>query len=569
MITSGFFNSVNGDRKYNAEQVGNMFEGLIGEGVFESVGGKFKVEANSGMTISVETGRAVVNTKWVKNDQKTLLNVTQAHVSLPRYTIVVLRHVIASRTVVLTTKDGTAAQVPVAPGVTRDDTAYEICLAKILVPAAAAAITQQDITDTRLDSTVCGYVTGLVRQVDTSTIYDQWEEAYAEAIATLEQTNEDFAQDAASMMANERAAFMSWFDTLASSLKVETYMQKYKLHTTLATIGSVTVPYTELSPSAYEYSSQDLVTVHINGLLAVQGTDYTVGTVGIVFTNLAATSTADIDIEIVKSRIGHNQEATGSVQSVVESGGYANSVNNGVTIQGEDTGTAYFAVGVCFDTYSSSGVYGNAYSGNAFDVVEESYGAYGSIEDYPKISVQSTFIAAYGNNYGEIGESVVKFTNTGFTPSSMNKCAFGLYHLGLFDGEHVGEPGTTLTLVKEFFNDVNVSGSRLTNGLRQVVVPPKTYNREKYILIAFASNGAGLSAEVQDEDDLYFEVIEDSLTQVVPKKFYGNDVSGNIVSDGGLIVGTIAQGSSRTVVVNIMFPQNADQVGYLLYKYEY
>ena len=55
--TSGFFNSVNGDRLYNADQMSRIFEGLITDGVYESVANKLAVQPNSGMTIQIATGR--------------------------------------------------------------------------------------------------------------------------------------------------------------------------------------------------------------------------------------------------------------------------------------------------------------------------------------------------------------------------------------------------------------------------------------------------------------------------------------------------------------------------------
>lgn len=48
-INSGFYNSVNGDRVYDADQFGSLFDGIISDGVFPNVGDKFFVRpvANS------------------------------------------------------------------------------------------------------------------------------------------------------------------------------------------------------------------------------------------------------------------------------------------------------------------------------------------------------------------------------------------------------------------------------------------------------------------------------------------------------------------------------------------
>ena len=42
-ISSGFYNSVNGDRTYDADQFGSLFDGIIAPGVFPNVGDKFRV----------------------------------------------------------------------------------------------------------------------------------------------------------------------------------------------------------------------------------------------------------------------------------------------------------------------------------------------------------------------------------------------------------------------------------------------------------------------------------------------------------------------------------------------
>lgn len=40
-FTYGFFNSLNGDRKYTAEQLSSIFDGLITDGVFDSIGAQY------------------------------------------------------------------------------------------------------------------------------------------------------------------------------------------------------------------------------------------------------------------------------------------------------------------------------------------------------------------------------------------------------------------------------------------------------------------------------------------------------------------------------------------------
>ena len=162
MLTYGFFNSVNGDRKYNAETMSDMFKGLISDGIYKSVGDSFVVGATSGLTLSVGSGRAVVSERWVENDAAITITLNAAHVTLNRYTAIVLRRDLTNRQVSLVMIDGTPAANPTKPDVVRNDTLYDICLAYVYVGAGANQITAQNIEDSRGNADVCGYVHMLV-----------------------------------------------------------------------------------------------------------------------------------------------------------------------------------------------------------------------------------------------------------------------------------------------------------------------------------------------------------------------------------------------------------------------
>ena len=162
MLTYGFFNSVNGDRKYNAETISNMFKGLISDGVYKSVGESLFVSESTGLTLKVARGRAVVSERWVENDATINITLSPAHATLNRYTAVVLRRSLEDRNVILTTIDGTPAATPTKPDIVRNDTLYDICLAYIYVGAGVNQITAQNIEDARGNADVCGYVHMLI-----------------------------------------------------------------------------------------------------------------------------------------------------------------------------------------------------------------------------------------------------------------------------------------------------------------------------------------------------------------------------------------------------------------------
>ena len=44
-VTYGFYDSTGGDRKYNALQMGSIFDGIIQDGVYANIGNAFQVRS--------------------------------------------------------------------------------------------------------------------------------------------------------------------------------------------------------------------------------------------------------------------------------------------------------------------------------------------------------------------------------------------------------------------------------------------------------------------------------------------------------------------------------------------
>lgn len=78
-VTYGFYDSIGGDRKYNAEQFDSIFKGIINDGIFKNIGGALKVTTPGALTLSVATGKCWFNNKWVENDATLNLTAPEAH----------------------------------------------------------------------------------------------------------------------------------------------------------------------------------------------------------------------------------------------------------------------------------------------------------------------------------------------------------------------------------------------------------------------------------------------------------------------------------------------------------
>lgn len=296
-ITYGFFNAVKQsdgtyDRTYNSDQISNMFEGLVSDGVYESVDDALIVKAKSGMTVEVGTGRIVVGSRWLKNDAKYDITLAAAHLTLNRYSAIVVRLDKSSRTMSIVEKAGTPATSPTLPTMANSQTIKELCLAHVYIAAGATSVAQLNITDTRSNRDICGWVTGLIKQVDTSQLFLQYQNAYEAQLATMQAWQEQ-----------QEAAFDTWFSTLTGQLQVNTYVQKYHKVVEMGSKNGIF----PLDMSGYTYAASDILFVNVNGVMLVEAYDYLLDTSKTpveIHTNAQLEADNILEITVLKSKIG-------------------------------------------------------------------------------------------------------------------------------------------------------------------------------------------------------------------------------------------------------------------------
>lgn len=178
-VTYGFYNSLNGDRKYNALQLSRLFEGIIKDGVFSTVGGSLLVKASSGMTITVSPGRAWFNNTWTDNDTELPLTLSPSEAILNRIDAVVLEVASSSdqRKNSIKIVKGIPATTPLNPTLIRQTGLNQYPLAYIYVDKGVSTITQAKIIN-KVGTTECPFITGAMQQVTTDNIVAQWESAF-------------------------------------------------------------------------------------------------------------------------------------------------------------------------------------------------------------------------------------------------------------------------------------------------------------------------------------------------------------------------------------------------------
>lgn len=180
MEKSSFFNSVSGDRVYRAEEWAEYFASFIGNGVFPVPSTSLQVVAGSGMAVAVKKGKAWINGYFYYNTSDLPVTLATADGVLNRIDRIVVRWDLTERKISVAVKSSTPATSPVAPALQRDADAYELCLADVLVGAGVTAISQANITDRRLDGSLCGVVAGVVDQIDTDAFNAQLEAWFAD-----------------------------------------------------------------------------------------------------------------------------------------------------------------------------------------------------------------------------------------------------------------------------------------------------------------------------------------------------------------------------------------------------
>ena len=187
-ITSGFFDSVNGDRKYSAQQFGNLFTGIISDGVFSGVGGGLKVESRSSQ-VYINSGRAWCRGTWLDNDAYASLSVpANTHPNYSRYDAVVLTFDTSSsvRRNSIDYISGVAAATPLKPTLKNDSLTKQMPLCYIFRPANSTTITQSNIEST-IGTSACPYITGPLKTIDVTDVV-------RDANATIRDTNQHLQQ---------------------------------------------------------------------------------------------------------------------------------------------------------------------------------------------------------------------------------------------------------------------------------------------------------------------------------------------------------------------------------------
>lgn len=300
-ISGYFFNAVNEngvyDRIYNAEDVTSYLDGFVRNGVFQLTSNALQVQPSSDMTVVVRAGQGWIDGHKLKSDSDLLLTLDASDVLLGRIDRVIFYLDYTAREMGIDVLKGTPASNPVAPALTRNATRYEMCLAEISIAKQTTAISASMITDTRGNNSLCGFVAALITQLDTSTMFDQWQDG-----------------------------FEQWFSDVRDELAVVTLLQKIEqVFTTDSTVSTFNV--VDYIPT-FKYTI-DILEIYVNGV-RLDANEYNLAQTQVTLATPITHAGTEVSLVVYKSIDGSDAETI--VEQVQEMQAVIDAINTGIYI---------------------------------------------------------------------------------------------------------------------------------------------------------------------------------------------------------------------------------------------
>ncbi|MEK3933989.1 hypothetical protein MKY41_01610 [Sporosarcina sp. FSL W7-1349] len=147
MMKFGMFNSVDGDRRYKADDFAQYFSTFIGNGIFVRPSDGLQVmAAGNSMNVVIRPGKGWINGYYLINDEDYIYTIDKGDVALNRIDRIVMRLDHIERKMSVGIKKGALSTSLVAPALKRDADAYELDLADIYVAKGALTLSQAAIT---------------------------------------------------------------------------------------------------------------------------------------------------------------------------------------------------------------------------------------------------------------------------------------------------------------------------------------------------------------------------------------------------------------------------------------
>lgn len=228
MLSSGFFSSINHDKKYYASDLSRLFNALITDGIFENVGNRFTARTGEGMTVIIQSGMAYFNSTWTVNDADYVVDINPAPyvTGFKRIDGIFLRSfpetAIAHRNNEIYYLEGREVsenpEKPI-PEAVEGEVFTPLCY--ITVNHGDNEIPQSNI-ENYIGKVKAPFVTGILETLDISDLLRQWQSQWDSWLNSKNRNYEGWFSgketEFTEWLSEKKTAFMEWFENIQAVL---------------------------------------------------------------------------------------------------------------------------------------------------------------------------------------------------------------------------------------------------------------------------------------------------------------------------------------------------------------
>ena len=167
------------DKVYVADDFARYFRAFISSGIFMKDPTNLQVIANGDMTVTLKAGKMIIEGYRYDNSGDIIISIDPADGVLGRIDRISATWSKDDRDIHYTLQKGTPSYEPVAPECRRTEEYKDYVVADIYVAAGVIKIQQQNITDQRLNTEVCGLAVPFT-EINTDNIFTQYQDAVNE-----------------------------------------------------------------------------------------------------------------------------------------------------------------------------------------------------------------------------------------------------------------------------------------------------------------------------------------------------------------------------------------------------
>ncbi|MBO5208478.1 MAG: discoidin domain-containing protein [Lachnospiraceae bacterium] len=197
----------NYDRIYYADDFARYFRSFISSGIFLKEHDNLQVIANDDMSVTIRPGAIIIDGYHYENTEDIIVQLDPADGVLNRIDRISISWIKEERDAHKIVQKGESSYEPISPECRRNAEYKDYVLADVYVAAGVIKITQDNITDQRLNTDVCGLAIAF-SEIDTTLIFSQLQAFYEK----VKSENADWAKE-------KQEAFDKWFENIKNQLE--------------------------------------------------------------------------------------------------------------------------------------------------------------------------------------------------------------------------------------------------------------------------------------------------------------------------------------------------------------